>query len=122
METQVTEARQPPSGTTRPPTLAVALDALESDAVRWTDAAAALRAAAAAAAGLALETGAFSFAGGQVAAMYEALRNRIVALLHDGADNYETVAAALRATAAAYATQDAAQARRLDAVDGRGPR
>jgi|SRR5690349_5524188 len=116
MEKQVTEAQQDP------PSLAVALDALESDAVRWTDAAAQLRAAAAAAADLVLETGAFSFAGGQVASMYEGLRSRTVALLRDGADNFEAVAVALRAAAAAYAAADAAQARELDAVDGRGPR
>jgi hypothetical protein len=104
------------------PDLAVALDAVESDAVRWTDAAVQLRAAAAAAAGQVLAATAFSFAGGQVAAVYEGLRSRTAALLRDGADNLDAVAAALRASAAAYAAREALESQRLHGVDGEEPR
>ena len=104
------------------PDLAVALDALESDAVRWTDAAAQLRAAAAAAAGQVLAASAFSFAGGQVAAAYEELRSRTAALLRDGADNLDAIAVALRAGAAAYAAREAMESQRLHSVDGEEPR
>lgn len=104
------------------PDVAVALDALESDAVRWTSAAARLRAAAHAAADQVLPAGAFSLAGDEVAVAYEALRSRTAALLRAGADNCEAVGAALRAGADAYALAETAAARRLDAVDGRPPR
>jgi hypothetical protein len=102
--------------------VAVALDALESDAVRWTDAAAQLRAAATAASAQVLPPGAFSFAGGEVAAAYERLRGRTAVLLREGAENLDAVAAALRTSAAAYAASDAAGVRRLDAVANRCPR
>jgi hypothetical protein len=107
---------------TRRPEVVVALAALESDATRWADAAAQLRLAAEAAAGQALPAGAFSFAGREVAVAYEELRRRTATLLGEGADNFDAVAAALRASAAAYAASDAAQAQRLRTVDGRGPR
>ena len=77
------------------PDVTASLHALESDAVRWNDAAADLRAAAAAAADLVLGAGAFSFAGREVAAAYEALRSRTAVLLTEGADNLDAVAAAL---------------------------
>jgi hypothetical protein len=99
--------------TPTPQEITVALDALESDAIRWSRAAAELRDAATAAAGEALEPGAFSFAGHAVAAAYEALRIRTVALLGEGADNVDGIAAALRASAAAYAADEAAGAHRL---------
>jgi DNA-binding NarL/FixJ family response regulator len=104
------------------PDVAVSLRALESDAVRWTDAAADLRAAAAAAAGQVLDASAFSFAGREVATAYEALRSRTASLLTAGADNLDAVAAALRAGAAAYAADEAAAAARLRAADAGGPR
>lgn len=100
------------------PDVAVAADALESDAVRWTGMAADLRAAAAAAAGQVLATSAFSFAGHEVAAAYEALRARTATLLAEGADNLDAVAAALRAGAAAYAAEEATAAARLRTAGG----
>ncbi len=104
------------------PDVAVALGALEADAVRWTAAAADLRAAAAAAAGQVLGAAQFSFAGREAAAAYEALRSRTAALLGQGADNLDAVAAALRAAAAAYAAGEAAGAERLGDADAGGPR
>ncbi len=104
------------------PDLAVALGALEADAVRWTAAAADLRAAAAAAAGQVLGAAQFSFAGREAAAAYEALRSRTAVLLTEGADNLDAVAAALRASAAAYAADEAAAAQRLGGADVGGPR
>ena len=104
------------------PDVAVSLHALESDAVRWNDAAADLRAAAAAAAGQVLAASAFSFAGREVATAYEALRSRTAMLLSEGADNLDAVAAALRAGAGAYAAEEAAAAERLRAAEGGGPR
>jgi hypothetical protein len=109
-------------GHTDAPDVAVALDALESDAVRWTDAATQLRAAAAAVVGQALPEGAFSFAGREAAAAYDGLRGRTAVLLQEGADNLDAVAAALRTSAAAYAASDRTGVRRLDAVPHRGPR
>lgn len=99
------------------PDVAVSLRALESDAVRWDDAAAGLRAAAAAAAGQVLAESAFSFAGREVAVAYEALRSRTAQLLTDGADNFDAVAAALRAGAASYAADEAAAVERLRAAE-----
>jgi hypothetical protein len=96
-----------------PQQIAVALDALESDAARWSSAAGELRAAAAAAAGQALDPAAFSFAGEAVATAYEALRTRTATLLAQGADNFEAIAGALRASAAAYAADEASGAHRL---------
>jgi hypothetical protein len=95
------------------PDVAVALQALESDARRWTDAAAVLRSAAAAAGEQELDPGTFSFAGRAVADAYEALRARTSALLVEGADDLDAVAAALRASARAYAAEEEAGAHRL---------
>jgi len=95
------------------PDVAVALDALESDAARWNTAAAELRAAAEAAAGLSLPRGVFSFAGGAVADAYEALRSRTTTLLEQGARDLDATASALRSAAAAYAAAEAAGARRF---------
>ncbi len=104
-------------GTRGGPDLSVALAALEADAARWSAAAAELRGAAAAAAGrVALDGAAFTFAGQGVAVAYEALRTRTVALLGEGADNLDAVAAALRASAAAYAADEAGRARRMASV------
>jgi hypothetical protein len=99
------------------PDLVVALEALESDAARWNDAATRLRTAAAAAAGLVLDAGAFSFAGQAAADAYEALRIRTETLLAQGADELDAIAAALRTSAATYAAEEAAGAHRLEAAE-----
>lgn len=104
------------------PDVAVALDALESDAARWADVAAELRGAAVAAAGQVVPPSAFSFAGAEVAAAYEALRSRTATLLAQGADDVAAMAAALRAGAAAYAAAEAATAQRIAESGHRGPR
>jgi hypothetical protein len=93
--------------------ITVAVEALESDSALWRGASAELRDAAAAAAGQVLDPAAFSFAGGAVAAAYEALRGRTTALLVEGADNVDAIAAALQVSAAAYAADEAAGAHRL---------
>jgi hypothetical protein len=103
---------------TLPPDLTVALEALESDAARWADAAVRLRAASAAAAALVLDAGAFSFAGREAADAYEALRLRTTTLLAQGADELDSIAAALRTSAATYAAEEAAGAHRLGALEG----
>ncbi len=101
------------------PDLSVGLAALEADAARWSAAAADLRLAAAAAGRVALDGAAFTFAGHAVAVAYEALRHRTATLLGEGADNLDAVAAALRASAAAYAADEAERARRMaSAVTG----
>ena len=95
----------------------VALAALETDAVFWTRVAAELRGAAAAArADTAVAPSAFSLFGGPYATGYRALSDHVVALLEDGAANAESTAAALRASAAAYAADDASGAHRLQGV------
>ena len=101
------------TGAPTPDQITVAVEALESDAALWSRTASELRDAAATAAGQVLEPSAFSFAGGAVAGAYEALRGRTAALLADGADNADAIAAALRASAAAYAADEAAGAHRL---------
>ena len=78
-----------------------------------------------------LPAAAFSFAGAEVAAVYEALRSRTATLLAEGAANLDAVAAALRAGAASYVAQEDAAAQRLNTVgpntvgpntvDGEGP-
>lgn len=110
------------SGWPGEPDVTVSRDALEADARRWTDAAADLRAAAAAAQRQVLATSAFSFAGREVATAYDALRRRTATLLAEGADNLDAVAAALRAGAEAYAADEAAAADRLRAAGREGPR
>jgi len=100
------------------PDVTVALEALEADAARWSSAAADLRAASAAAQGLDLPPAAFSFAGRAAATAYEALRGRTARLLGEGAENLDAIAAALRASAAAYAADEATGAHRLDVTDG----
>jgi hypothetical protein len=101
------------TGAPTPDQITVAVEALKSDAALWSRTAAELRDAAATAAEQVLEPSAFSFAGGAVAAAYEALRGRTAALLTEGADNADAIAAALRASAAAYAADEAAGAHRL---------
>ena len=101
------------------PDVAVALRALEADARRWAEAAATLRGAAGAVGARELPPGAFSFAGGEVAEVYEQLRARMAGLLAEGAENFDAVAAALRRSASAYAEDEASGAHRIAAA---GPR
>lgn len=96
-----------------PQQIAVALDALESDAVGWLRIGDELRAAGGSAGALSLPAAAFSFAGGALAASYEALRARMVGLLDGGAGNAGAVAAALRASAATYAAEEQAGVHRM---------
>lgn len=99
-----------------PQQIVVALDALESDAVGWLRIADELRAAAGNAGALTLGAPEFSFAGGALAASYEALRARLVALLDGGSANAAAVAAALRASAATYAAEEQAGVHRMREV------
>ena len=94
----------------------VALDALERDAARWARAAQELRAAAGAAQDQDLARSAFSFAGGEVADAYAALRTATTTLLDHGARNCDDIAAALRTCAAAYAAEETAGVHRARGV------
>jgi uncharacterized protein YukE len=102
-----------------PPTpqqIAVALDALRADADRWADAAATMHAAAALADAQKVDAAAFSFAGQAVAAAYEGLRVKLVTLIGQCASNFDSVAAALRASADAYEADEAAGAHRMQNI------
>jgi hypothetical protein len=99
-----------------PEQLTVALDALRDDAVLWDGGADELRAAAGRAGAMALPPAAFSFAGQAVLASYEQLRLKAAALLRDGADNYDAIATALRRSADAYESDEAAGAHRMAGV------
>lgn len=96
-----------------PQQITVALDALEADAVMWTDAASALHDAAARADGLRIDAAAFSFAGTAVAGAYEALRVKVGGLVAAGAGNFDSIAAALRASAATYRAEEEAGVHRM---------
>jgi hypothetical protein len=99
-----------------PPTsqqIVVALEALEADAMMWQRAAEDLRTAAAAARRQEIPPHAFSFAGRAVADAYESMRVKAVALLEGGAANFDAIARALRASAAAYAADERAGAHRI---------
>lgn len=102
-----------------PPTPAevtVATDALRADADDWTHAADELRDAAGTADRLVLPATAFSFAGGAVAASYEALRAKAATLLVEGADNFTDISAALRSAADQYDADEAANAHALQNI------
>jgi len=94
----------------------VALDALEADAVMWTEAATALHDAAAIAADLQVDPAAFSFAGQAVAGTYETLRAKMAELVKAGADNLDLIAGALRESAAAYKAEEEAGVHRMQKV------
>jgi hypothetical protein len=96
-----------------PQQITVALDALEADAVMWTEAATALHEAAAIAADLRADPAAFSFAGEAVAGRYESLRAKLAELVKAGADNFDAIAAALRASAATYMAEEEAGVHRM---------
>ena len=91
----------------------VALAALEDDAARWARAADDLGRAAAAARAETLDPSAFSFVGGPMAEAYARLQGTTATLLTQGAENCAAIAAALRASAAAYAAEERAGIHRL---------
>lgn len=102
--------------TPTPHDIEVALDALEADAVGWSAAAADLRGAAQAAVGVPVAVSAFSFAGQSVAASYDELRSKMETLLSEGADSLDAIATGLRASAAAYAADEAANAHAIQNI------
>lgn len=93
--------------------IVVALDALRADAGLWQGNADAVRAAAGAARAQALGAAAFSFAGGQVAAGYHDVQDRLVRLLDGAVGNFERVAQALLAAADSYEREEQAGVHRL---------
>ena len=102
--------------TPTPHEIRVALGALEADAEDWARAAEQLRAAAATADRQKLDPAAFTFAGQAAAAAYEDLRARMAGLIAQGATNLDAIATALRASAAAYAADEAAGVHRLQNI------
>jgi hypothetical protein len=102
--------------TPTPHEIRVALGALEADAEEWARAAEQLRAAAATAHRQALDPVAFTFAGRAAAGAYEDLRVRMAGLIAQGAVNVGAIATALRASAAAYAADEAAGVHRLQNI------
>jgi hypothetical protein len=96
--------------------ITVALDALEADAVMWTEAAAALHDAAAIAAGLRIDSTAFSFAGQTVAATYWNVHLTMTRLLTEGAGALDSIAAALRTSAEAYRAEEEAGIHRMRGI------
>ena len=102
--------------TPTPHEIRVALGALEADAENWALAAEQLRVAAAAADRQKLDPAAFTFAGHAAAAEYEALRARMAGLIAQGANNLGAIATALRASAAAYAADEAAGVHRMQNI------
>ncbi|MHA6628823.1 hypothetical protein ACU61A_25565 [Pseudonocardia sichuanensis] len=102
--------------TPTPDEIRVALKALRADAEDWALAAEQLRAAARTADRQKLDPAAFTFAGRAAAAEYEELRARMAGLLAQGADNLDGIATALRASAAAYAADEAAGVHRMQNI------
>jgi hypothetical protein len=96
--------------------VAVAVKVLRAEADSWAGAADVLRSAAAALAARALPRAAFSFKGGGVADLYEALRSKTAARLAAGAANADDIATALRISATAYETEEAAGVHRMNRV------
>ena len=91
--------------------ITTALDALTADANRWEGVADELGGAGDAAAALWLPRSAFSFAGGDAAATYEAVRAHVESLLRGAQSEVVGAAAALRQVRATYeGTDDAARA------------
>jgi uncharacterized protein YukE len=99
--------------TPTPDEIEVALEDLEIDATTWMGAAAELQAAAAAAERQRLDPAVFSFAGSAAAAEYEALRAKLASRISQGAASLAAIAAALRASADAYAADEAAGVHRM---------
>ncbi|MFC4943393.1 hypothetical protein [Pseudonocardia sp. GCM10023141] len=102
--------------TPTPQQITVALDALRSDADSWVEHAGALHRGAVAVAGLQVDPAAFSFAGSAIAVAYETTRQRVLALLRQGAANFEAIGGALHASAAAYAADETAGVHRLRGI------
>lgn len=99
-----------------PQQVTVALEALRDDATVWSDDAGTLKAAQSTAESLRLPAPPFSFAGGQLAAAYDALVTRVATLLDQGGTNFTTVAAALRASADAYEADEQAHVHQLQSL------
>ena len=92
-------------------TMQAALQALSTDATRWDEVSDALGQARDAAAGLALPASTFSFAGGEAAAAYDAVRAHVHSLLDGGVQETSGAAATLRQVRKAYeGTDEAARA------------
>jgi hypothetical protein len=77
-------------------TFAYAVEALTNDAKLWDGIADDLATVKSSVTNLDLAPGAFSFAGGEVATAYAALRERVLELLQDGTDQTRGAANALR--------------------------
>lgn len=88
-------------------TLQTALEALTTDANRWDDVSEALSQARDAATGLTLPASTFSFAGGEAASAYEAVRAHVRSLLDGGVTQTADAAQALRDVRKAYEQTDA---------------
>jgi uncharacterized protein YukE len=99
-----------------PQEIHVALEALRDDADHWRTAADALRASAGRARDALVPPATFSFAGQAAAAAYEALRARTARLLEEGALNFDDIATALRASAAAYEADEKAHRHRIENI------
>jgi hypothetical protein len=99
-----------------PDQITVALHALTDDATDWSHAAADLRLAANVAGGQSLPAPAFSFAGAEAAAGYDALRLKFTGLLTAGATNLDDIAHALTAAATSYAADEEAHVHRLRGI------
>jgi HD superfamily phosphodiesterase len=99
-----------------PEQISTGLQALRDEATSWVGLADTMTAGAGKARAVGLPPAAFSFAGQAVAAAYEALRVKTADLLDAGAANFDDIAAALRASAAAYEADEAAHAHRLNNI------
>jgi hypothetical protein len=99
-----------------PQQISTGLQALRDEATTWVGLADTMTESARRARAAGLPPAAFSFAGQAVAAAYEALRAKTADLLDAGAANFDDIAAALRATAAAYEADEAAHAHSLNHV------
>jgi hypothetical protein len=99
-----------------PEHITVALEALRADADKWIGGADELRTAAATAGAMALPPAAFSFAGQPVLTAYEQLRVKAAGLLRAGAVNFDDIATALRQSADAYESEEAAGAHRMTGI------
>ncbi len=102
--------------TPSPDQISTGLQALRDDATTWVGLADTLTDTAAKARAAGLSPAAFSFAGQAVAVAYEALRAKTADLLDAGATNFDDIAAALRATAAAYEADEATHAHSLNHI------
>lgn len=99
-----------------PKEISVALDALRADADRWARAAKELHDAAARADAQKVDPAMFSFAGQAAADSYEQLRVRLAGLISGGAREFDSIAAALRASADAYEADEVTGAHRMQNI------